>query len=87
MEEQSSGLFRGSDTSVDNIEFMIMKLADVLHFGRTERENDNIRSDNYHLRTCMKDRRSSKAASERHSLPASYWADFAQNQTEGFSKK
>lgn len=33
---QSPGLFRGSDTSVDNVEFMIMKLADVLHFGRTE---------------------------------------------------
>ena len=33
---QSTGLFHGSDTSVDNVEFMIMKLADVLHFGRTE---------------------------------------------------
>ena len=31
---QSTGLFHGSDTSVDNVEFM--KLADVLHFGRTE---------------------------------------------------
>ena len=33
---QSAGLFRGSDTSVDNVEFRIMKLADVLHFGRPE---------------------------------------------------
>ena len=33
---QSPGLVHGSDTSVDNVEFMIMKLANVLHFGRTE---------------------------------------------------
>lgn len=36
VEGKAPGLFRGSDTSVDNVEFMIMKLADVLHFGRTE---------------------------------------------------
>ena len=35
----------------------------------------------------MKDRRSSKAASRKTLTSCTYWADFAQNQTQGFQKK